>query len=179
MPRKRRPSSITKLPPELRAELDRLLADGKYTLQAVTDHLRQLGANVSWSGVQRYSADFERMAQDMRLTREMARAIGQELDAVEGDAGRLVIESLQALLLRTRMQVAKGEEIDPAELAQLTRAARDLQSALKLNVDTEIKVRERALREAAEAAEDVGKSEGLTGATIDAIKAKILGIRKE
>lgn len=176
---KKRPSSITKLPPELRAELDRLLADGKLTLRDVTEHMRKLGGEVSKSAVHRYSQDFEQVAADIRMAREMAQAIGRELEAVEGDSGRMVIESLQALLLRTRMQVATAGDIDPGDLAHLTRSAKDLQSALKLNVDVEIKVRDRALKDAAKAAEEVATSEGLSSGTIEAIKARILGVRKE
>lgn len=174
-----RKSSIRLLPDELRTELDRLLADGRHTIAEVTAHLRGLGAGVSRSAVHRYSQDFEKVAQDIRLAREMAQAIGRELEAVpDGDSGRLAIESLQALLLRARMQLASGDELDVAALAQLSRAAKDLQSALKSNVDVELKVRERAAREAADAAEQVAVEQGLSAGTVDAIKERILGIAK-
>lgn len=172
-------SSIRQLPTELRAELDALLADGRFTIRDITDKLRELGADVSKSAVHRYSQDFERVAKDIRLAREMAIAIGRELEAVpDGDSGRLVIESLQALLLRARMQLADGDELDVQELSFLARAAKDLASALKSNVDTEIKIRSKAVRDAADAAEEVAKAEGLSAGTIDAIRAQILGIAR-
>lgn len=172
-------SSIRRLPPELRAELDRLLADGRHTIRDVAAHLRELGADVSKSAVHRYSQDFERVAKDIRLAREMAVAIGRELEAVpDGDSGRLVIESLQTLILRARMQLADSEQgdLDIKELSHLSRAAKDLQAALKSNVEVELKIRTRAAQDAAEAAEEVGRAEGLTEGTIDQIRAKILGI---
>jgi hypothetical protein len=174
-----RKSSIRMLPDDLRKEIDRLLSDGRFTIAQVAEHMRSLGADVSKSAVHRYSQDFERVAQDIRLAREMAQAIGRELEAVpDGDSGRLAIESLQALLLRARMQLASGDELDVNALAQLSRAAKDLQSALKSNVDVEIKVRERAAKDAADAAEQVAVEQGLSSTTVDAIKERILGIAK-
>jgi hypothetical protein len=172
-------SSIRRLPAALRAELDRLLSDGRFTLRDVTAHMRSLGAKVSKSAVHRYSQDFERVAKDIRLAREMAVAIGRELEAVpDGDAGRLAIESLQALLLRARMQLAEGDELDIQELSHLSRAAKDLQTALKSNVETELKIRTRAAQEAARAAEKVARSEGLSADTVSAIQQAILGITR-
>lgn len=176
MPRR---SSIRKLPDELRREVDRLLADGRHTIKEVTAHLRTLGADVSKSAVHRYSQDFERVASDIRIAREMAVAIGRELEAVpDGDSGRLAIESLQALLLRARMQLAEEEDLDMGQLAQLSKAAKDLQTALKSSVDTELKVRERTAREAAAAASKVATSEGISADTVERIKASILGVTR-
>lgn len=172
-------STIRRLPPELRAELDRLLADGRHTIRDVTAHLQKLGADVSKSAVHRYSQDFERVAKDIRLAREMATAISSELEQMpDGDAGRLAIESIQTLLLRARIQLGDQEELSMKELADLSRAAKDLSSALKANVDVELKIRARAAKEAADAAEEVGRAEGLTSTTVDAIRERILGIAR-
>lgn len=175
----RKASTIRRLPDELRKEIDRLLVDGRYTLSDVTNHMRSLGAEVSRSAVARYSQDFERVADDIRLAREMANAIGRELDAApEGDSGRLVIESLQALLLRARMQLTDGkDEIDVDEFAKLSRAAKDLASALKFNVDTELKVKQ-ALELASSKVEKVAAASGISAGTIEAIKASILGVQR-
>lgn len=167
-----------KLPPELREVLDKLLTGNRHTLAEVTEHMKLLGADVSRSAVHRYSQELERVAGDIRLAREMAVAVGRELEAVpDGDAGRLVIESLQALLLRARMQVARGEELSVKEVGMLAGAARDLQAALRANVDTELKIRERAVKDAAEVAGKALKEQaGLSDETVAAIKQRILGV---
>jgi hypothetical protein len=108
----------------------------------------------------------------------MAQAIGRELEHVEGDSGRMVIESLQALLLKARMQAATSGELDPAEVAYLSRAAKDLQSALKLNVDVEIKVRDRALKEGAGAAGAEAKKLGYSEEHVQRIREAVLGVGK-
>lgn len=174
--RRRRPSTIKALDSDLRAALDQLLADG-VTYSEITEELQRRGASVSRSAVGRYAQHQEQISQDIRMTREMAQAIGRELEDVEGDSGRLVIESMQALLLRARMEMATSSEIDPKSLGELTRSAKDLQHALKLNVDTEVKIRERVLKEAAESVTEVAVAQGLTAETVDSIKRRILGLQ--
>jgi len=176
-----RRSSIRKLPPELRAEIDRLLADGRYTIREITEHLRSMGAEVSKSAVHRYSQHFEEVAKDIRVAREMAAAIGRELEDVpEGDAGRLLVESLQVLIFRARAQMLESGDIDPGELQKLAMAARDLSTAFKSHVETEIRIRERAkaAKDAAREAEAAAHEQGLSTPTIEMIKARILGIAK-
>lgn len=174
-----RPSTIRRLDPELRSVLDSLLAEGRYTLQQVTDHMRSLGAPLSKSAVGRYSQDFDRVAADIRASRQMAEAIGRELADMPGaDPSRVVIESLQALLMRARMQLADAEEIDVEQLSYLSRSVKDLAAALKANVDTELRIRERTAKDAAKAAEKVATAEGLTADTVEKIKASILGVTK-
>lgn len=172
-------SSIKRLPPELRKELDRLLGDGRLTIREITAHMQQLGASVSKSSVGRYSQDYERVAANIRMAREMAQAIGRELDVMsDGDAGRLAIESLQATLLRVQMRLVEDDELDAKMIADLARAAKDLASGMKSSVEVEIKVRDRAAREAARAAETTARSEGLSESTVEKIKASILGIAR-
>lgn len=174
MPRK---SSIRALSTELRRELDRLLGEGRHTHKEVAEHLRSMGAQVSKSAVGRYSQDYERVMKDIRLSREMALAISKDLEDTTGaDPSRLVIESLQALLMRARMQLADADEIDIEQLGYLSRSVKDLAGALKTNVETEIRIRDRVTKEAAAAAEKVAVSAGLSVATVESIKASILGV---
>lgn len=174
---RRRP--LANLDPALKEVLDRLLTEGRFTIREITTHLNKLGASISRSAVGRYSQHFERVAADIRATREMALAIGRELEAVpDGDSGRMVIESLQALLLRARIELGQNDEVDPSDLARLTRSAKDLQQALRTNIESEIRVRDRALKDAAAAVEEVATQEGLTAATVEAIRARILGIKE-
>jgi len=170
-------STIRKLPDELRAEVDRLLRDGKVTLVQIVEHLRAMGADVSKSAVHRYSQDYERMAEDIRLTREMARAVGREVrDDVDGNATQMLVESLHALLLKSRMQLADSGDIDAKSVSDLAKAVKDLQTASKSSAEMRLKLREQVAREAAQVVDEVAPKEGLSTATIETIKERILGI---
>lgn len=176
--RKKSRSSIKQLPDDLREEVDRALLDGRLTLRQIVDLVRQKGAAVSLSAMGRYSQTFEEIAQELRFTREMATSVGKSLENTDGDAGRLVIESLQSLLLRARMQVANADQLDSEEVGKLARAAKDLQQALKANVEVELKVRDRALKDAAAAIASEGAEKGLSADVVEAFQQRVLGLRK-
>jgi hypothetical protein len=172
-------STIKKLPDSLRNEIDALLRDGKHTISEITEHLRRLGASVSRSAVGRYSQDFERIAQEIRETREMARAIGREIsDDVDGNATQMLVESIHALLLRARMQLADSGDIDAKSVSDLAKAVKDLQTASKSSVEMRLRLRDQVVKEAASVAEEVGTKQGLSAETVQAIKERILGIGK-
>lgn len=170
-----RKSSIRKLDPELRKELDRLLMDDRLTQAQIVEHMRSLGASVSESAVYRYNLKFQDLTRDMRIAREMAVAVGRELDAMpEGaDLGRVVVESFQSLLLQARMQFVSGEKLDDRVLGRLAAAAKDLNSAWKMSVDSEIRIKERAAKKAAVALGEAGRKRGLTAETVDFLRAAI------
>lgn len=177
-----RRSTVKALPPEVRRELDRILTDGHHTLDQIVEHLRRLGAPVSRSALGRYSQEFEAMLADIRLTREMAAAVGRELsDLADGDATEMLVESLQALLLKARKQLIDGEEIRAKDVADLARAVKDLATALRTKADLVAKIREEAEKNtksaAAKAAEAVARERGLSADTAAALKSQILGVK--
>ena len=173
---KRRP--LRDLDPTIKAELDRLLTDGKHTIRQVTQHLQQLGASVSKSAVHRYSVDFEHAAESVRYAREMAVALGKEVGAsLNSDTGRVTIELLHGQLLKLIVQLSREDSVDPEAMLRLARSIHELEISTKLNTDTVFKVRAQALKDAANAAEEAATAEGLSNSTIDAIKARILGVK--
>lgn len=177
-----RRSKVRQLAPELRKELDRLLADDRLTHAQIAEHMRTLGASVSESAVYRYSAKYQELAKSIRLAREAASTIGRELtDVADGpDAGRLVVESLQALLFRAQFDMLEANEtgnVDDVKLARLAGCARDLAAALKASVDTELRVRDRVAKEAAKVVTDECRAQGLSAASVEQFKARILGLR--
>ena len=177
-------SKIKALPPQIRKELDRLLAGGAHTLDQVVAHLRQLGAPVSRSAVGRYSQEFEEVAAHIRESREIAGAFARELGEVpEGDMGRVLIEIVHRLVFKASVaKLRDGDAIDAVDAARLAKAIKDLAAGSKIGLDTEIKIREQVAaetaRQAAGEAEAVGREKGLSAETVEAIKSRILGIKR-
>ena len=88
MPRK---SSIKQLPPPIKTEIDRLLSDGRTTIDEIVAHLQKLGVTVSRSAVGRYSQRFEDVSRKMREAREISTAFAKELGDFKNDeVGRVV-----------------------------------------------------------------------------------------
>lgn len=147
-----RKSTVRQLPPTLRAEVDRLLAAGRYSLDEILAHLRQLGAGApSRSALGRYAQDFEKVAARLRQSREMTRALVQELgpESVESGQGRLLVESMRTLvfeIMNARLAAEDGK-YDAKEIASLAKSARDLSQAMRNEQDFARRIKEEARRE--------------------------------
>lgn len=185
MPRK---SSIKTLPPEIRGELDRILADGRFTLDEIVAHLRQLGASVSRDAVWRYGKEYERVRQKLTESREIASAFARELGELpQGDMGRVLIELLHTVTFKVLMAQADGEgdgapSVTTEDIMFLARSIRDTTSALKGSAELEIRIRDKAAKEAAARAEKAVAEQGakhgftLPPAALKAIREQVYGI---
>jgi hypothetical protein len=143
-------SSIAKLDPKIRAELDRILKDGRHTIDEIVAQLRPLGAEVSRSAVGRYHKRFEELGKRMRESREVAQVWADKLgNAPQGDVGKLVMELLRTLAFDATMELTEpGEDgekpqLNPKAINTLALAMQRLEAAGKWNIQ-----REQAMREA-------------------------------
>ena len=152
-----RKSSVSRLSPDLRRQIDKALIDGRMTLdelhEFVTSKCAAAGADApSRTALWRYSTNFSAAAQVMRENREMARALAQELgaDSVEGEQGRLLVEMLRGLLYRA-LQDRTGDasnRFDAGELDKIARSLKNLSQAMHLEQDFAKRIRDEARREA-------------------------------
>ncbi|HQU16646.1 MAG TPA: DUF3486 family protein [Gammaproteobacteria bacterium] len=186
-----RPSSIDVMPDEIRSEIGRLRLQG-CTIDQIVDHLRGLhGVSVSRSAMGRHVKGLERVAAQIRRSREVATALVQELGgAPESQTARVNIELLHSAILDLKMNIADGEDVDkagaaalqgnPEGLMFLSKAIDHLSRAAKVNADFQAQVEkraeERAKKSAAEAVEKVAKARGISVETSQAIRAAIFGV---
>ena len=188
-----RPSSIRRLPPDLREALDAWLRDQSLTqLEAAAQLNEHLAARelppVSRSAVNRYALSMEKVGERMRQSREMADVWIAKLGSQpSGKVGQLVVDMLKTMVYEINLKL-QDAELDADSLPGVVRQLRELsltiqrlEQASYRNERRESEVRERARREAAEAAaEAAGESAselGLSAETVDLIKRKILGVR--
>lgn len=175
-------SKIKTLPPEIRQEVDRLLAEGRHGVREIAAHLKGLGADVSKSSVGRYAQEFEEVAARMREGREIAAAFSRELGAIpEGDMGRVLVEMVHHLAFKVLMAESQGDAptIDSKELMQLARAIKDAGAVTKTSVELELKLRKEVAVKAEAAAEEATKEirkAGLSSEVEERIRRNILGI---
>ncbi|MDH4229977.1 MAG: DUF3486 family protein [Nitrospirota bacterium] len=182
-------STIAKLAPEIRAEVQRLLHDGA-TIAQVVAHLQGLDVTVSKSSVGRFAQDFRAVGARIREAREIAGTWVTQLGAApDSDVGRLLAEMLRTVAFQQLMGMSGGETggdiapPKPGDLALLARAIKDLSTADKTSADREIKIRAQmaaqvaaSATQAAEAVDQAVRAAGITGKTAEAIRALILGI---
>lgn len=185
-----RPSKIDRMDPEINEIIGRLRQHGR-TIDEILDHLRTLEIEVSRSALGRHVQSMEKVGERMRRSRALSDALGRRLgDTAESKLTSLNIELMHGFLFDVLSAVEdEGEEgermqallRDPKALKLFAETAERLTKASRLNVEfvdqVEKRAAARAKAEAAKAVDAVAKEKGLTGATIAAIKASILGVK--
>lgn len=174
-------SFATKLPKDLREEMDRLIVAGAVSVDDLWAFLRGKGVDVGRSSVHRHMQSVEEVAADMRKAREAAAAIVEKLgpDAADGSLGALLIEIVQNIafkIAQDRLRDPEGPGLNMEDLMFLTSAVQKLASAQKTDADRLLKIRQELAKDAAKAVEKAGKSAGLTSETIETIKHAVLGV---
>ncbi|MBR0644001.1 phage protein Gp27 family protein [Plastoroseomonas hellenica] len=183
-----RPSSIDRLPQEIREEIGRLRDHGK-TLDEILAHLRQLSVEVSRSALGRHVRGMEVVGERLRRSRSVSEALVRQLgDAPESTTARLNIEMLHSFLFDVLSSTEEGEEgaavaemlKNPKALALFAEATERLTKASRHNVEfiaaAEKRAEERAKKAAAGAVQAEAKQRGLNADTVAAIKARIFGV---
>jgi len=188
-----RPSSVDQLPEEVRVQIGQLRGMG-WTIDQILEHLRGLLDRApSRSALGRHIQGLDVLGERMRRSRQVAEALVRELgDAPESRAARLNIELLHGAVMDLFMKGGEGEAVDadgkaaldgnPEGVMMLAKALDHLSRASKTNIDfvaaAEKRAAERAKKEAAIAVEAVAKERGISGATLEAIKAGIFGVKQ-
>lgn len=181
-----RPSSIDRLPEEIRAEVGRLRVQGR-TIDEILAHLKTMDVEVSRSALGRHVKRMSTARERMKHSREMATALVSQFgDQPDNQLARLNLELMHGVVMQTIMASSEDEDgeaqpvtFSPEDARFLADALAKLASAEKTNADRTLKLKQEAAKEAAAAVDRVVKSgaAGLTDDTVAAIKREILGIR--
>ncbi len=188
-----RPSSIDRLPDEIRSEIGRLRQNGR-TIDEILAHLKTMDgiAPVSRSALGRHVKGLEKLGERMRRSRQVAEALVREMgDAPESTAARVNIELMHTVVLDMFKGAEDGGNVDPDGIAALAgnpegvmllaKAIDHLARASRSNVEfvarAEQRAVERAQRDAAKAIETVARERGIGTDTLEAIKAGIFGVQ--
>lgn len=186
----RRPSSIDRLPPEIREAIGRLRDHGR-TIDEILDHLRSMEIEVSRSALGRHVQAMEKVGERLRRSRAVSEALVRQLgDAPESKTARLNIEMMHSfvfdLLALAEESGEEGEAMqamlrNPKAVALISEAVERLTKASRHNADfveqVEKRAAARAKTEAAKAVDAVAREKGLSADTLAAIKASIFGVR--
>ncbi len=185
LPKRRRPSTIDRLDPEIKDLIGKLRIDHGWTIDEILKRLRELGqTDVKRSALGRHVKSLEEIGAQLRHSREVAQAlVAQVGDAPEDRVADLNIELMHSMILR--LVTATNDEgdgqpviLDPEQTMFMARSLQALAGARKTNADTIFKVRQETAKKAAEVVDAATKDipAGLTRDTVDLIKRRIMGI---
>ena len=171
-------SSVDRLPAQLREAVDAAIADGA-TIDEITARIRAEGGDCSRSAVGRYSKNMRALIRQQQETDRTVKAWAQELGArPEGGTGRVLIETLQSMVLDTMADLrGRGELASTQELGRLSHILKRIEATEKLCRERE-RAAEKAKAEKVEKAKSAGGAErqgGLSAETVAAIHEAVLG----
>jgi len=178
-----KPSKIDQLPKELKNLLNKLLKGGS-SIDDITKHLNEMGADVSRSGVGRHKQKIDKMRDRIKETNAITEALAENLGSdVTDNASRVTIELVRTLVMG--LMTSRSGEMDVKSLKLLTESVRNLETASKLSADRELKIKEEVKKEIAEKAKQIAKdvevkakSDGMSDDHVEFIKEKIFGMVK-
>jgi F0F1-type ATP synthase alpha subunit len=178
----RRISTVARLDPRIKEEVDRLIREGTHTTDEILAHLRGLGGDVSRSAIGRYAKNARSQMERYQQMQQLAKVwIGKLRDEPEGDIARLLSENIKVMAMQASNSLSGEDDgATPKELQALSATLRNVGYFDKTSVETTIKMRERIAKEererAAELVTKAAKKGGLTAAGVDSIRREILGI---
>lgn len=171
----------SRLPKELREEMDRLIASGGLSVDDLWNFLKGRGVEVGRSSVHRHMQSVEEVAAEMRQAREAATAIAEQLGpgATEGKLGAVLIEMVQGIafkIAKDRARDPDGPGLTMEDLNDLASSVQKLTSAQKTDTDRALKIRQEFAKLAVKEVEKVGKAKGLSAETVHDIAHAVLGV---
>ena len=174
-------SKITMLPPEMKAEFDKLLIKQSFShYEEITDWLNeQLSASgfefsISRSAAHRYGQEFEEKIAAIKIATEQARAI---TDAVGDDAG-VTGDALMRLIQEKAFQVlVKMTDLDPESIDfnKLTVAVAKLNNAAVAQKKWQMETQKKAEKALVNIEEKL-KSQKLDPEALRVVREEIYGI---
>jgi hypothetical protein len=183
-PTRGRRSKVDLLPESIRKHLDKGLRDGSITQLELLDEINQLinatglpdDLQLSRTGLNRYATKMEAVGKSLREMREITQVWTAELgDKPTGEVTKLILEMARSQLFKALLN-EDDEAADVGMIKDAMLAVQRLESAAMASHKREKEIRTAFANEAANAAEKVAKSAGLTRDAVSLLKREILGI---
>lgn len=178
-----RKSTITRLPEEQRAFIERLIREDRLTLSEMIEAIRAQfpDASVSRSSLHRYTLPIRELTARMREIDAAARVVVEELGENPDDrAGALLCQSITTLATNAALRAQVDDDTSIEDVRKLARASKDVISAraasLKERQAIEQAARDRLLREQKERLDTIERKRGMTADVAAQIRRDVLGI---
>lgn len=179
-----RKSSVSRLDPEARKFLEKLIRDGRHTLDELLDAMRTKypAADISRSGIHRYRVGVEEMVGRMREIETASAVLVGELGEGVGDkAGELLAQAVTTLAANAALNAHGNDKISIKEVGELARAARAAMQARTMSLKEREAIEEHARRKLIEEQqnnlEKIAKTQGMSQEQVDFWVKEFLGVR--
>ena len=171
-----RPSSISRLPAQIRDKIGALRAEG-HTIDEIVAKLEELNVEVSRSALGRHCKRLESVQANIRQSRQIADAIVRNYgEDKENKLARVNMEILHGLIF----QLMSSEDGEPVVISSkdafmLSTAIEKLTKAAKTDLEKELAIAAEFKAKAEKQLQSVAKKKGLSAETVNLIRHDILG----
>jgi hypothetical protein len=177
-------SKIKRMPPDVRALIERLLREDRLSLDEIVAEVKTHFPDAeapSRSGLHRYKEGFEQLTERMRAMDTMANAVVGELGEGVGDkAGALLAQAITTLAANAALQAHERDDVSIDEIRKLARAAKDAIQTRRISLAErqalEKEARERLQREQSENLDKIAAEQGMTDDQVKFWRDRFLGI---
>lgn len=185
------PSSIDRLPDDIKGRLQELLQDPRVTQLEATARINEIleaeghADRVTKSSVNRYAVRMAEVGEKLRQSRDVASMFIAKVGAApQGQMGLLINEILRTLAFDISLKIQDADLKDPETLAAtidqvkaLALAVQRLEQSATINVKRENEIRKAALEQAAEAVEKAAVQQGLNADQAAFWRQQVLGVQ--
>lgn len=177
-------SSINRLPPVVKAYIQKLLREDRMTLDEMLQDIRSRFPNEkspSRSALGRFKQGFDELTEKARAQREMAEAfVGALGEDASDKSGALLVEAVSTLAYQAALGAHEKDDVTIKEVTDLARAAKATMEARTLSLKErqaiEKATEERLIREQQGKLDTLGKSGALTPETLQRIRQEVYGL---
>ena len=178
-------SSINRLPPMVKAYIQKLLREDRMTLDDMLADIQSRFPDEkapSRSALSRFKVGFEQLTEKARQHREQADAfVGAFGEDATDKTGALLVEAISTLAYQAAMGAHEKDDVTTREVAELARAAKNTMQARTLSMKerqaAEQAGRDRLLREQAAELDDAVKAKGMTEEQAMFWRERFLGVK--
>lgn len=186
MARRRVKSSITRLPKEQRAHIERLLREGRLTLDEMIAELQakfpgEPAAEVSRSALHRFDLQIEQAGREIREIEAAAGALVGELGEGFGEkSADFLTQAITVVAVKAAMRAKDNPDLGTKEAKELAQMARNALDTKRMNVAQRKLIQQEARdalqREQSAALDKIVRTGGLSEKVASDMRKKILGI---
>jgi len=177
-------SSINRLPPMVKAYIQKLLREDRMTLDDMLADIQSRFPNEkapSRSALGRFKQGFDLLTEKTRQHREQAEAfVGAFGEDASDKTGALLVEAISTLAYQAAMGAHEKDDVTTKEVAELARAAKNTMQARTLSLKErqaiEKAAQERLVREQQGKLDELGKSGALSVETLQRIRQEVYGL---
>ena len=174
------PTSIDKMDPKVREEINRLRIDNGFTIEQIVEHLKTMGVTVSKSVMGRHVLKIDDVGRRIREARAIAEGLAPTL--ANKDDGQLInlnVELLQSAAMRLLSATDdKGEDVQltAMQAQQIGKALEASSKAQAINANRVLKVRKETAQKVAAEVGKMAKAEGWSADTVARVREHILKV---